>query len=271
MYYLSFVLCILLPIGYSLAKSFLSSEILITMGALFTLSLVFVASVLAKYISKKRRSAAKVQQTVDFLLFEDDAFKTCGNDWGELYTADELLELIAKNKISEKDIEKKKNWYSDYSSYPHVMQAYYSQCECVRWDGDLRKYFISTLYICGALLTVVVLIIAVALKMTVFELVINIAAFAPLIKFLLPLKKQLNDDCARLKNILNEQKSTDNQFGVVIGGEELYAIVIKTQCQLFEHRANALMVPDFFYRLLRNKQQRIEDEIASLKANRGGL
>ena len=103
--------------------------------------------------------------------------------------------------------------------------------------------------------------------MTVFELIINIATFAPLIKFLLPLKKQLDKDCDRLKNLLHKQSTINNQLGVIIGGEELYQKVIGIQRELFEHRATALMVPDFFYRLKRKKQQVIEDEISTQKNN----
>ena len=269
--YLSLILCVLLPISYSLTKNFLSGEILLTIGALFTIALVFISPALSTCAFKQKRTAAKIQQTIDYFLFEDDTFKTRDDEWGELYTKDELLEFIAKTKFSKKDMENKKNWYSDYSSYPHVMQAYYSQCECVRWDEDLRKCFVKGLYICGAFLITVVLILAVALKMTVFELVINIATFAPLIKVLLPLKKKLVDDCNRLKKISYEHSTINNQFGVVIGGEELYAKIIKIQRQLYDHRANAIMVPDFFYRFLRDKQQKIEDKIASQKTNGGEL
>lgn len=266
--FLSLILCVLLPIGYSLTKNLLSGEILLTIGALFTIALVFITPTLAACASKQKTIAAKIQQTIDFFLFEDETFKSRNDDWGEVYTKDELHEIIAKSKISEKDIAKKKNWYSDYSSFPHIMQAYYSQCECVRWDGDLRKYFVNSLYVCGLVLMVFAIIIAVALKMTVFELIINTATFAPLIKFLLPLKKQLNKDCNRLKNLLHKQNTINNQLGVIIGGEELYQKVIGIQRELFEHRATALMVPDFFYRLNRKKQQVIEDEISTQKNNK---
>lgn len=266
-HFLSLILCVLLPIGYSITKNLISGEVLLTIGALFTIALIFISPALSAYASKQKRIAAKIQQTIDFFLFEDETFKSHNDDWGKVYSKDELLEIIAKAKISEKDIAKKKNWYSDYSSFPHVMQVHYSQCECVRWDGDLRKYFVNSLYVCGLVLIVLAIIIAVALKMTVFELIINIATFAPLIKFLLPLKKQLKEDCNRLKNILHKQNTINNQLGVVIGGEELYPKVIKIQRELFEHRAKALMVPDFFYRLMRKKQQNIEDKIASQKGD----
>ena len=265
--FLSLILCVLLPIGYSLTKNLISGEVLLAIGALFTILLAVISPALSAYASKQKTIAAKIQQTIDFFLFEDETFKSRNDDWGEVYTKDELLEIITKAKITEKDIEKKKNWYSDYSSFPHVMQVHYSQCECVRWDGDLRKYFVNSLYVCGLVLMVFVIIIAVALKMTVFELIINIATFAPLIKFLLPLKKQLDKDCDRLKNLLHKQSTINNQLGVIIGGEELYQKVIGIQRELFEHRATALMVPDFFYRLKRKKQQVIEDEISTQKNN----
>ena len=68
-----------------------------------------------------------------------------------------------------------------------------------------------------------------------------------------------------------EQNIINKQLAVINGEEELYSKVIKVQCELFEHRANALMVPDFFYRLKRKKQQSIEDEIASQKCGEGVL
>lgn len=265
--FLSLILCVLLPIGYSLIKNLISGEVLLAVGALFTILLAVISPALSAYASKQKTIAAKIQQTIDFFLFEDETFKSRNDDWGEVYTKDELLEIITKAKITKKDIDKKRNWYNDYSSFPHVMQVYFSQCECVRWDGDLRKCFVNSLYGCGLVLIVLVIISAVALKMTVFELIVNIATFAPLIKFLLPLKKQLDEDCDRLKNLLHKQNTINNQLGVIIGGEELYQKVIGIQRELFEHRATALMVPDFFYRLKRKRQQVIEDEISTQKNN----
>ena len=137
--YLSLFLCVILPITYSVIKEFLSGEVFITIGSLFTIVLILVAPALSSFAFAAKKKAATVQQTVDFFLFEDESFRKRDDNWGNLYTMDELCTVIAKTKTTQKDMDKKRNWYSDYSSQSHVMQAYYSQCQCVRWDDDLRK------------------------------------------------------------------------------------------------------------------------------------
>ena len=187
-----------------------------------------------------------------------------------MFTENELTELIAKTKITEKDIDQKKNWYNDYSSYPHAMQAYYSQCECVRWDGDLRKYYIYSLYCCGIVALVFVVVLAVALGMTVFEFIVNFATFIPLVKYYFPLLRQLKDDRLRLSDISSFQRDIDSSIDN-ISNEKLYIKVYEMQQRLYEHRKKALLVPDLFYKICRNKQQDVEDKVSSEKANGGEL
>lgn len=260
--YLNFTICVLLPIFYTFAQPFFKSEVLISLGIISVIALFYISNQISKSALKAQKSAAKVQQTIDHFLFEDDSFKTKNDDWGELYSDDELIELISKTKMTEKDIQLKKNWYADYSSFPHVMQSYYSQRESVRWDGDLRKRF--TYFVCVSITALVgiLLIISIAFKMTVFEIIINIGTFLPIFKFIYSMREKSNKDIKRLDNIKYIQNTISNSFGVAIGAEELYAKEIKIQDKLYEHRKSATMIPDFFYKMFRNKQEDIEEKIA---------
>lgn len=258
----NFSLCVLLPVVFTFAKPFLESKALIFSGIIIVIASFFVSNRMSKSVLKTQTSAAKVQQTIDFYLFEDNTFRNRNDDWGELYSEDELIELISKTKIENEDIQSKKNWYSDYSSLPHVQQSYYSQRECVRWDVDLRKKFVATVCISIAVLMVAVLAIAIAFKMTVFEIVVNIGMFFPIIKFLYPIREKANNDITRLKGIKYIQVTISNTLGILIGGEELYAKEIQIQKKLYEHRKSAIMIPDFFYRIFRSQQECIEEKIA---------
>ena len=53
-----------------------------------------------------------------------------------------------------------------------------------------------------------------------------------------------------------------NNIGLILDGGELVQKEIELQNRIFEHRKNALLIPDFFYKMCRPKQQKNEESIA---------
>lgn len=53
-----------------------------------------------------------------------------------------------------------------------------------------------------------------------------------------------------------------NNFGLILDEDELIQKEIELQNGIFEHRKNALLIPNFFYKMCRTKQQKNEEAIA---------
>lgn len=54
-----------------------------------------------------------------------------------------------------------------------------------------------------------------------------------------------------------------HNVGTVLDGEELICLEIALQNKLYQHRQKAVLIPNFIYKLFRNKQQETEENIAS--------
>ena len=54
-----------------------------------------------------------------------------------------------------------------------------------------------------------------------------------------------------------------HNVGMVLDGEEIINLEIDLQNKLYEHRKEAVLIPDFIYKLFRNKQQKNEEKIAN--------
>ena len=70
------------------------------------------------------------------------------------------------------------------------------------------------------------------------------------------------DDDNRITKLKNASDNLLNNWGVILDGDELVQKAIELQNGIFEHRKNAVLIPDFFYKICRPKQQKNEEDIA---------
>ena len=70
------------------------------------------------------------------------------------------------------------------------------------------------------------------------------------------------DDDNRITKLKNASDNLLNNRGVILDGGDLVQKAIELQNGIFEHRKNALLIPDFFYKICRPKQQKNEEDIA---------
>ena len=71
----------------------------------------------------------------------------------------------------------------------------------------------------------------------------------------------MQKDEQRMTKITDEANNISN-VGIILDGEEWIEKEIKLQEKIFEHRKQALLIPNFFYKLCRTKQQKNEESIA---------
>ena len=72
----------------------------------------------------------------------------------------------------------------------------------------------------------------------------------------------MKEDDNRITKLKNAADNLLNNFGLFLDGDELVQKEIELQNGIFEHRKKALLIPDFFYKKCRPKQQKNEESIA---------
>jgi hypothetical protein len=72
----------------------------------------------------------------------------------------------------------------------------------------------------------------------------------------------MKEDDNRITKLKNASDNLLNNRGVILDGDELVQKAIELQNGIFEHRKNAVLIPDFFYKICRPKQQKNEEDIA---------
>ena len=84
----------------------------------------------------------------------------------------------------------------------------------------------------------------------------------PFIKYLWSFNNHMKEDDNRITTLKNASDNLLNNWGLILDGDELVQKAIELQNGIFEHRKNAVLIPDFFYKICRPKQQKIEEDIA---------
>lgn len=256
-----FIICVLGVCTFLILKAIFPND-LITVLSIVLSVIAFAVSFSVKSItSNLKKTAAGIQQYIDTTLYKSNQYSSLNAKWQCPFTKDQIIEIVSKYPTS--GFTEKDKWYEDYSTKAFCEQIYYSQYENLRWDFDLRKYY-SRLYkvvLCSIL--VVLLLYIIVLNLTVIECISILAWGFPFIKFYVSFNNAMNNDQTRLTMLKNKTDSIAYNMGMVSDGEELIGLEIELQNELYEHRQKAVLIPDFIYKLFRNKQQKNEENIAS--------
>ena len=256
-----FIICVLGVCTFLILKAIFPSDLITVLSTVLSV-IAFAVSFLVKSItSKLKETAAGIQQYIDTTLYKSNQYSSLNSKWTCPFTKDQIIEMVSKYPIhgfTEND-----KWYEDYSTKSFCEQIYYSQYENLRWDYDLRKYY-SRLYKAGLCTILGVLILyAIILNLTVIECISILAWCLPFIKFYVSFNNAMKNDDTRLTTLKNKADNIMHNVGMVLDGHELICLEIELQNKLYEHRQKAVLIPDFIYKLFRNKQQKNEEKIAN--------
>jgi len=205
--------------------------------------------ILAGWESGKRSTAAKVQE-----LFDTEVL---GMQWNSIVAENKPdTEIIGRcwAKVVGKGLEKLRDWYPDgISALPQNVAVTLCQRCNIWWDSGLRRLYAHTLVI--IVIVLVSSIIWVKKDVSVKELVLFVASFAPLIKLLIEqvishykAAKRLDILKGQLDALLENAKSTQS-----IGAEA--SITRSVQDEIYRHRKQVSSIPDFFYWIFRKKYE----------------
>ena len=248
---------------FSIIASGLDFDTLSAISSLFAVGLVVFNKYSDGHISAHKKHAASIQQYIDVTLFAS-AIGGTKSEWGELPNKTDLAKAISE--FSGADTSNMRNWYSDYSSLPGEIQVFHCQRENVRWDYGLHKSYIYLQL--GILLAAVV-----AMIVTMFivnpdfiKLICILSWLTPLAEYTysvckdvfesISILRKINSFCDQIENKLSEENNVSVK-------QELIAL----QYKIRERRENGFLIPDWFYKMRKGKQQKQEDCIAETIIN----
>lgn len=258
--YVYFILCVVAVCVITVLKSIIHSETISGLSLVLSLMTFLVAFPLNKLISKIRTEAAEIQQYIDTTLYSSNQYSHLNSKWSCPITKDRVIEIVSKYPQSGFTYNDK--WYEDYSTCDYSKQILLCQKENLRWDNDLRKKY-ATAYKVIMYVIIVSIFVAAAIINPSFLNFLSIALWClPFIKYLWSFNKHMNEDDNRITKLKNTADNLLNNLGLILDGDELIQKEIELQNGIFEHRKKAVLIPNFFYKLCRSKQQKNEEKIA---------
>lgn len=243
---------------FSIIASGLDVDTLSAILSLFAVGLVVFNKYSDGHISAHKKHAASIQQYIDVTLFAS-AIGGTKSEWGELPNKTDLAKAISE--FSDVDTSKVKNWYSDYSSLPGEDQIFRCQRENVRWDYNLHKSYIY--FQIGILL-----VASVAMVVTMFIVNPDFIKLICVLSWLTPLAEYTYSVCNEVRESISLLRKIDSSCDLIenkLSGDTHVSVkqeLIDLQYKIRERRENGFLIPDWFYKMLRGRQQKQEDGIA---------
>lgn len=262
--------CSVLGFGiFSIVASYVNSDLITAIAFLFAVIIEIVGKYIDKYIIVHKKKAAYIQEYVDVSLY-NFILKDNINDWGNIPSDTELAETFYT--VIDKDIEEVKYWYSDYSKLTPAEQIYYCQKENLRWDNKLRNDFKNLIFTIFFIIILILVTTAFIIDPSWTKILIVLSWILPLIDFCYCYWNGLENDIKRLKDLKEKSVEIDSFFSknhlytnYKDNDERLEFIrskFIELQKALFKHRENAILIPNWFYKVKKDKYQKIENKIA---------
>ena len=257
---LYFILCVVAVCVFTVLKSITNNGVITGLSIGLSVATFFASFPINNIVSKIKTEASNIQQYIDVTLYSSNQYSHLNDKWKCPLTQDHIIEMVSKYpKSGFTDNDK---WYEDYSSHNYCKQVILCQKENIRWDGNLRKKYHCTYK--GILWGIIILIFVFGVIIDPsFTKIISIVPWCmPFIKYLCSFEKHIQEDENRITKLKNEADSILSYIDMDLNGEECMQKEIILQNGIFEHRKNALLIPNFFYRICRPKQQKIEESIA---------
>lgn len=207
------------------------------------------------WINRKKAEAAEIQQYFDVSLYSRACTFSSGK-WGNILTDSQIVEHI--KSASSMNLTPFENWYSDYSICEPCKEIFKCQNENICWDTELRKKYIRGEY--GIIVVFSLLSVWVAWYSN-NNIFIVISWILPIFDYCCSNIFSLQNDITRLENIRQKIISYESKYKYIKKTEKISNLV-EIQYMIKEHRANCFLIPDWFYKFKKEKQQ-IEADDAS--------
>lgn len=253
------VLSIIPPmLGYFLINSFPQTKEYLALSALI---LVLLDVGLLDHLQKERmKLGAKLQETFDVAVLE--------LPWSHFIAGPRVPpEQIAAGAIKPLSASQESHftpWYeSCVAEVPITIGRLICQRTNLYYDEALRKKYSASLLIGAILLGLGLLIWGMVNNLKLAELIAFTAVpIMPLLNWALREWRKQSDCAARLVNLRSEFDKIWQKALNQADDKELAQSARDLQNAIFQHRASAPLVFDWFYRLLRNEQEQYAERAA---------
>lgn len=210
-------------------------------------------------IKKLKTKAAKVQELFDCEVLEiiKSPFKNPDD-----ILLEEIQTYYEKHKRKIGKIEKLYEWYAqgveEITNLPISIARLICQRESLVWDSQLRKLFYESLLILSVILVIILGIIWYYLKLPLDQIVLILSGLLPLFRFSL---KQYIENKETSEKLIKAVAIFDKTWGKILKSQivetELNIISRQIQNEIYDSRTKNPLIPDFFYWLFKNRQERL--------------
>lgn len=220
----------------------------------------FIAWIIAfvgeMYIDVLRNKAARIQQFIDKEIFKEAFSGEELSSWRDTPLASEISEAMSGIEDSDIDKEEVRDWYPDYSLFSPQKAVFLCQKENLRWDRKLRVSMVIVILM--FLIGFMGFLLLRVWNMKVCNVLSTLIAGAGIFSAFVNVLVGLIFDYVRITKITEIAAMVEKnlQDGLNIAG-----LLIDLQNKIYENRCKVVLVPDFFYKILRKRQQRSEDAI----------
>lgn len=212
-------------------------------------------------IKNLKERAARIQE-----LFDCNLFKLRWNNSmaGEKPDEDEINFSAQKYINKQKDFSVLKNWYSkEIGDLPLEIARLGCQKTNCWWDSKLRKSYNITLFLTAAIITTVLVVLAIQNNTSVIEFVLSVSVLVPIYNFLG--KQYRENKCATkiaedLKHVVNKTWKSISQNP---DKQHLTELSRDLQNEIYSYRKNNPLIPDLFYFLFRSEYENQTETVLS--------
>ena len=221
---------------------------LATIPSFVAIWVLFIGKRLDRCINTKKEEAAEIQQYFDVSLYSRACTFSSGK-WGNILTDSQIAEHI--KRVFSMHLAPFKNWYSDYSSCEPCKEIFRCQNENICWDAELRKKYICVEYVIIVVFALLSVGLACYRNINIF---IVISWILPIFDYCSSNIFSLQNDIKRLGNIRKKIISYESKSKYIKKTEKISSLV-EIQYMIKEHRINCFLIPDWFYKSNKEKQQ----------------
>lgn len=211
--------------------------------------------IIGEKIDSTRETAAKIQEKFDRGLFD--------LGWNSALAGSQpRTEDIIKhgewylNKHTEAKL---RDWYAvENNAIPHKFQILICQNSSLYWDASLRQKINYIVVILGLLIFATALILCLAFDLSTSAIVTNLTALlGPVLDYGYKTLKENKSSLANSERLLECLEQSLTIATQTKSDAEIYKSIEAIQDQLYVKRKSDWLIPDLFYKILRNSDENI--------------
>ncbi len=254
--YFTFLFAVIIPLSLAIVQKFVANSMVVAIFCIIAFICWIIGMLLRSEANRYKNNGACFQQLFDESVL---GIKNTSNKYiaPKMLPQEERLKLMMKYK--EKNSKSKKDWYSDYSSLPYCEAVFCCQKENIRWDLGLRKRYRTLLLILALIAIGIVILLAILKNKRVSTIILALFSVFTLIEYFINSYRKIKNDIEKQSKIKLKMELIEENIKVY---SDLWDKIEELQVEIFEYRKKAYLIPDWFYKIFRKKDQQMSDMCA---------